>query len=249
MKPALFFAAIFATFVVGFAVGRVSVTGAASTPAPTNSVPNVAMAEAPPEASGSLAGVVREVIQVPNYTYLRLATSGGDVWAAVNADTTLREGQQVRVVSAMEMSDFTSKTLGRTFASIWFGDLEGSAAMPAGHPTVAEPSSEVVKALEAATDALPLRVVDVYSEREALAGKRVRVEGTAAKVTEVGGAYYVHVKDGSGAPGSDDLTVITRTAVRAEQPLTVEGTVALNRDVGMGVPYAVVVDQATVLSH
>lgn len=283
MKPGLFFAAIIATFVVGFAVGRVSAPTASPstasssftpTPAPTMMPPMSATEAPPPMGSGAgVSGTVAEVIQVQSYTYLRLTTPQGDQWAAVTRTDSVKEGQAVRLASATEMTGFTSKTLNRTFDRIWFGELEGAAPpmggapmgampplgdpsgaqLPAGHPAIGgAPSSTgaagALAAVEQAGDALSLRVADVFSERAALAGKKVRVHGTAAKVTAVQGAYYVHLKDGSGTAGKDDdLMVISGTEVKADQQLTLEGRVALDKDVGMGTAYPVVVENATVV--
>jgi hypothetical protein len=78
----------------------------------------------------------------------------------------------------------------------------------------------------------------------------VRLQGVAAKVTSVQGSYYVHLKDGSGAAGKDDdLIVITGAEVKADQRVILEGRVALNKDVGMGAPYPVVVENATVVEN
>lgn len=70
-------------------------------------------------------GVIREVIQVPNYTYLRLSHDGKpDAWAAVESNPSLTVDAKVTVTQAMLMQDFTSKSLGRTFSEIYFGRLE-----------------------------------------------------------------------------------------------------------------------------
>jgi len=276
MKPGLFAASIIATFVVGFAVGRVSApppaASGASSSAPMMGGPPVMPpisapeVEAPAMGGTGVAGVVAEVIQVPNYTYLRITTAQGDQWAAVSSNPSLQKGQTVRLGTATQMTGFTSKTLNRTFDTIWFGELDtgggGEAPtgappgqLPPGHPSIAggsagNPAANAVAAVEQAGAALALRVADVYSEKAMLAGKRVRISGTAAKVTSVQGTFYVHLKDGSGAAGKDDdLLVITSTDVKADQPVTLEGRVALDKDVGMGSAYPVVVESATVVGH
>lgn len=281
MKPGLFFGAIAVTFIVGFAVGRVSAPQEPAAAPPMGAAPAMPQmpmgmpANAPtpagePGGESGVSGVVAEVIQVPNYTYLRLTTANGEAWAAITSTEAVTVGQNVHLTSATEMTNFTSKTLNRTFASIWFGALEGSAPamggapmgtgsggsqLPAGHPSIDAPmgnpgagAAGALAAVEQAGDALSLRVADVFSERAALAGKRVRVQGTAAKVTAVSGAFYVHLKDGSGTAGKDDdLTIITSTEVKADQKVTLEGRVALDKDVGMGTSYPVVVESATVV--
>jgi hypothetical protein len=85
-------------------------------------------AAAPPSSMGSGAGVsgtVAEVIQVQNYTYLRLNTPQGEQWAAVTRNDSVKEGQAVRLASATEMTGFTSKTLNRTFDRVWLAAARG----------------------------------------------------------------------------------------------------------------------------
>jgi hypothetical protein len=92
-------------------------------------------------------GVVLERIHVPNYTYLRLGLEGGrEAWAAIPR-TEIEVGTRARVIESLVMHEFTSPTLGRTFASIVFGVLEGGAGrpgdagtdeapLPPGHPPI-----------------------------------------------------------------------------------------------------------------
>ncbi len=53
------------------------------------------------------------------YTYLKVKAKEGDVWVAI-PETTLKTGQKVVCSPGMTMTDFESKSLGRTFASIIF---------------------------------------------------------------------------------------------------------------------------------
>ncbi|MCB9576033.1 MAG: hypothetical protein H6717_03240 [Polyangiaceae bacterium] len=76
-----------------------------------------------PSAKADLAGEVKEAINVSSYTYLRIQTDSGEVWAAVPT-AEMKAGDQAKVVGAMEMKNFTSPTLKRTFDSIYFGTLQ-----------------------------------------------------------------------------------------------------------------------------
>lgn len=67
--------------------------------------------------------------------YLRLGTSDGEIWAAVDA-AEVKTGAQVTVVNAITMDGFESKALGRKFDRIVFGSLAGAAAPQAKAPTV-----------------------------------------------------------------------------------------------------------------
>jgi hypothetical protein len=91
---------------------------------------------APAYADAQLKGKVLEVLQVPGYTYLRLATQGGETWAAVPT-TEVPVGTEVGVHGAAEMGRFESKSLKRTFDKISFGSalsLKQGAKPAAGHP-------------------------------------------------------------------------------------------------------------------
>jgi hypothetical protein len=113
------------------------------------------------------------------YTYLKLSTGGGEVWAAVN-QTKVKKGQTVTVANAMEMNGFESKTLHRKFDRILFGTLgvgESAAAtggasaidsgaakgqMPPGHPDATDPKFKAMMAAQhAAAAAGPADVGDV----------------------------------------------------------------------------------------
>ena len=71
------------------------------------------------QAAISLAGKVVETMNSGGYTYVSLENNGKKTWVAVPA-TTVKVGQMVTCQPGMEMKNFTSKTLNRTFASIIF---------------------------------------------------------------------------------------------------------------------------------
>jgi hypothetical protein len=104
-----------------------------------------------PTTDAALSGEVLEALAAGNYTCLRLRTASGEVWAAVpRAKIALHSN--VSITGASEMKDFTSPTLKRTFASIYFGTLAGpgdehpksaglapvdpATPLPPGHPDV-----------------------------------------------------------------------------------------------------------------
>jgi hypothetical protein len=253
-------------FVVGFALGRVSVlNGGAASPASVTMTPTgtPAMPAMPASAKsgvndvrpgGQLHGKVAEVLQVPQYTYLRMESGE---WAAVDSAPSMTVGQEATVNLQNEMADFPSPSLNRTFAKLWFGTLEGAApvartpapgAMPgAGAPTGAPMGEARPMAKVADTGpALTLRVVDVYTEKAALNGKKVKIKGTVDRVNVVQGVAYVHLKDGSGdaTAKTDDLLCIASGEVTKGQSVTAEGVIAVDKNVGMG-PVPVALDEAT----
>ena len=77
-------------------------------------------------AAGVIQGEVLEVQDVPSYTYLRLKTQNGEVWAAI-VTTPIKPGAKVTIENAIVMTNFESKTLKKTFPMIVFGSLAGAA--------------------------------------------------------------------------------------------------------------------------
>jgi len=265
MKFPLLPVVVVVVFAGGFFTGRLS----APVPAASTNAPVAAAPVAPPSASAdddsTVTGVVAEVLQVPNYTYLHLSTQAGDDWAAVGTTTSITAGQRVTVRISTRMQNFASKSLGRTFDSIIFGELGAAAgpgpapvnegaALPAGHPPVAAeaaaPQDTVAKALDAtraAEPALAMRVADVFSERQLLQGRMVKVSGTVSRATAVAGVHYGHLKDGSGSTASqnDDLVVISTQPLTVDQRVSLQGTVVLDKESGMGTKWPVALDRAT----
>ncbi|MHB8844032.1 MAG: hypothetical protein ACYC7L_04725 [Nitrospirota bacterium] len=90
------------------------------------SAKNEAQAPAPqaaqsaaPAADGAISGKVVETMDSGGYTYVCLENGGTKTWVAL-PQSKVKVGQQVTCQPGMEMKNFTSKTLNRTFASIIF---------------------------------------------------------------------------------------------------------------------------------
>ena len=100
--------------------------------APAAQAPAGAAPGAQPAAQ-VMRGKVLEKIDVSQYSYLKLKTASGDVWAAVER-TDKKVGDEVGVGNAFPMQNFESKELNRKFDVVYFGSLAGAdgkvAAMP-----------------------------------------------------------------------------------------------------------------------
>ena len=75
-----------------------------------------------------------------------------------------------------------------------------------------------------------------------------KVSGKVVKVNaNIMGKNWLHVRDGSGEEGTNDLTITSAGAVPAVgDTVLVTGTLGLNRDFGMGYQYPVIVEDAEV---
>ena len=81
-----------------------------------------------------------------------------------------------------------------------------------------------------------------------LAGQKVTVRGKVVKTNAgVMNTNWVHVRDGSGAEGTNDLTVTTKGEIpKIGDTVVVSGPVTANKDYGMGYKYPVILEDAEV---
>jgi len=124
------------------------------------------------------------------------------------------------------------------------------AQMPAEHPTpsaIAGSPSEVdltgiAKAEGGKT------VAEVYAEKDALVDSTVAVRGKVVKVNAgIMDKNWLHLRDGSGEEGTNDLTVTTSAELPAVgATVLVSGKLAKDKDFGMGYQYPVILEDAEV---
>ena len=208
----------------------------------------------PARQDTSLKGEVLEVQDVDSYTYLRLRTKDGETWAAVNKSP-VRKGAQVTIEDPMEMSDFTSKALNRTFPTIVFGTLGGAAAGSAmgdpGHVHGDRSAAADVETITVARAEGPdaRSVADIVGRSAELKDKPVTVRGKVVKVAaNILEMNWIHLRDGTGSAkdGTDDILVTTKDEPQVGDIVVAKGTVRTNVDFGAGYAYKVLVDSATV---
>jgi hypothetical protein len=215
------------------------------------------MAQAAPSPQASaLKGEVLEAQNVESYTYLRLKTAEGEVWAAVPT-TAVKKGAQVTIANPTTMQNFESKTLKKTFDRIVFGQIAepGAAtataspmASPHGTAPAASPGAPVAKVTKASGPE-GRTVAEIVNGKAGLKDKTVRVHGQVVKVNlGIMGKNWIHLQDGSGAAadGSNDILVTTQDKAAVGDIVNAKGTVRTDVNVGPGYAYAVMIENATV---
>jgi hypothetical protein len=196
----------------------------------------------------TLAGEVLETRDVENYTYLRLQTASGELWAAVPT-TTVGKGAQVTIGGAMMLRNFESKSLKKTFDKIAFGALtDPNAHGVPQHGALPDTASNPV-ALKVARASGPdaKTVAEVVSGKATLKDKTVVVRGQVVKVMAgILGKSWVHLRDGSGSPTdqTNDILVTTQDACAVGDVVDARGTVRTNLDLGSGYSYEVIIESA-----
>ena len=194
---------------------------------------------------------VVEVIQVPDYSYLEVEEKGERYWMAVGRGN-YEKGEQLFYSQSMEMNNFKSTTLERTFDRILFVQ-NISRNMPAAEAegeSRPNPHGEMVDAgLEAPIEpaAGGKTVADIFENSASLAGQTVRVKGKVVKYNaNIMGRNWIHLQDGTGEKGSNDLTVTSDQPAAVGDVVVAEGVVAIDQDLGSGYFYKVILEKATI---
>ncbi|WP_456416398.1 hypothetical protein [Thiolapillus sp.] len=98
-----------------------------------------------------------------------------------------------------------------------------------------------------ASDAVTKTVGAVYEEKAQLAGKQVRVSGEIVKVNnKIMGRNFLHLRDGTGKQGSNDLTVTSQETAEVGDQVEIVGTVSTDVDFGSGYTYPLLIEKATI---
>jgi hypothetical protein len=198
-------------------------------------------------ASGMHEVKVEDVIQTTNYTYLKVSENGAENWIAVSKQDAAK-GDTYYYGQALEMKNFNSKELNRTFETIYFVQglskepIVGNVPTPANQGKVASVKKEGLS-VAPAQGSVP--IAELYAKAAEYAGKTVKMKGEVVKVNnQVMGKNWVHIQDGTGSENNFDLTVTTQDQAKVGDIVTFEGTIATKKDFGFGYYYDVIMEDA-----
>ena len=89
---------------------------------------------------------------------------------------------------------------------------------------------------------------DLFSGRDKLAGKTVILTGKVVKfMPEIMNKNWIHLQDGTSYNGFNDITITSLEKVKVDEIVTLKGTVVLNKDLGSGYKYDVLIEDAVVV--
>ncbi len=196
--------------------------------------------------------VVKEIIQVGGYTYLNVSEKRNTIWVAVPA-VQLSKGDKISFTGGMEMKDFHSKELNRTFPSILFlesinmesakGQVSSSLNSQTGAAVKPEKAEVSIKPGEGC-----ISVAKLLESRLDYEGKAVMVRGKITKVNSgILGKNWVHIQDGTEYNGGYDLTVTTDSEPAVGDTVTFQGSITLKKDFGYGYFYDVIMENGKLI--
>ncbi|QBN18338.1 hypothetical protein [Flavobacterium nackdongense] len=194
---------------------------------------------------------IKEVLQANAYTYLLVTEAEKDYWIAI-PKTEVKVGKTYTYEGGMEMKKFESKDLKRTFDSVLFVEGIIDPNPPAATETTASAAPKAVSSKELSKGITlakgGISVFDLYFNRDKLAGKTVILTGKVVKfMPEIMKKNWVHLQDGSNFNGFNDITITTLEKVKVDDIVSFKGKVILNKDLGSGYKYDVLIEDAVLV--
>lgn len=219
-----------------------------------NSVPEIM----PGPQSISFTGTVVETMNASRYTYVLVDTGKEKYWAAAPVFA-VKVGAPVAIRGAMPTKDFYSTVLKRKFDELYLvGKISAPGAepptpaagtLPEGHPTINWEGDEATTNMDFSgiqKAAGGKTIAEIWAQKAKLSGKQVSVRAKVVRVLpDIMGMNWIHLRDGTGAEGQNDLTVTTKGMPTLGQVITAAGRLSTDKDYGSGYRYDVILEDAT----
>lgn len=184
--------------------------------------------------------VVKEALDTEKYSYLNVSENGENFWIAI-PKTAVEIGKTYYYAGGLLKKNFLSREHNRVFETLYL--VSGISDQPGGamseNAVLTGPSGNIEPAKGA------IKISDLLSNLKKYEGKVVKVTGKCVKVNPmIMNRNWVHIQDGSA--DNYDLTVTTDEVVQLGSVVTLEGTIALNKDFGAGYRYDVIMEGAKI---
>lgn len=217
----------------------------------------------PPSQGPNVSGRVVQTIDSGGYTYVLLKKKDNStIWVAAPA-MKVSVGEQATFEGGMEMINFPSSTLKRTFDKVIFsnGIVKDASAKGVkdkdGKKDVSSPGSkgaavavtdEKIK-VKKATGTNAYSIAEIFKKKAKLNNKQVTVNGKVVKVSSgIMSKNWIHIQDGTGnhTTANNDLVVTSDAIPSVGDVITVKGTLFTNKDFGGGYKYNVIIEKAKI---
>ncbi len=193
---------------------------------------------------------VTEVIQATNYTYLKVNENMTERWVAVTKQE-INVGDVFYYDGALQMNNFKSKDLNRTFDEIYFvtqisktpivHEKMGS-RMPAHSGKI---ETQKLSSITLEKSAGEITLASIFEKRDEFAAKEFEIRGIVVKVNkQVMGKNWIHIQDGTDFNNDFDLTITTQDLAEIGDEVTFKGKISVNKDFGSGYSYEVIMEDA-----
>ena len=200
---------------------------------------------------------ILEIIPASKYVYLKVEEENEEFWIATEKRE-ITPGSTYFYREALLKTEFKSKIHNRVFDSIWFvtklaTQMHGTkyTSRSPDKPQISKNKKDPVESTSNEDKNISYKV---YPEISALLndpdkfdGQAVQIKGKCVKVNNnIMKKNWIHLQDGS----QDDFDLVVTTDMSAQKGdiITIQATVALNKDFGAGYSYDVILENGVILN-
>lgn len=209
-----------------------------------------------PKTENHVIGKVLETVNAAGYTYLKVEGADKKQFWIASQEAEIKVGEFVQADTNNLMENFQSKTLNRTFDKIYFAmDLkkgktaESLSTIETKTPEYSPQGKKeavAIKKIEKLKDGKSIE--EIFSGKNELKDKIVKLRGQVVKYNSgIMGKNWIHLQDGSGKTGENDLVITSDDEVSLGDIIEVQGKVILDKDFGAGYKYEVILEEGKVL--
>ncbi len=196
---------------------------------------------------------VVEFMNASGYTYILAEENGKEYWIAIR-QMPVGKGDVLYFTEAMEMKNFKSKSLNKTFDKILFVNRISKTPEITAKPkneVLSSAHTEIKSGTAANVNVNPLpdgvTVKEIYEKSKELKGKKVKIKGVVTRYNpNIMGKNWIHIQDGTMFNDHADITVTSKQEAREGETIIVEGVLETNKDFGAGYRYDAIIENATI---
>ena len=194
---------------------------------------------------------INEIQQANSYTYLEVNEDGQNYWIAIPRRE-VEIGGTYYYSGGMEMEEFESKDLNRTFPKLLL--VDGVQATPTSGPTISTNSPPGGHSFQINPEDVALveggvTIEELFKNPLAYRGKTILVKGMCVKMNmDIMNRNWLHIQDGTKDENgvNYDLTITTSGDASPGDVVTIEGKITLDKDFGAGYVYPVIMEEGKI---
>lgn len=194
---------------------------------------------------------VKEIIPSTKYVYLKVSEGNKEFWIATGIKD-IQLGKKYVYKGALYKSNFESKELNRVFDEIYLV----SNLLPDNHGA----GTEKLKSTKNEKLAYPsktkidqsvkiegsMKISDLVADPKKYEGQTIQLSGECIKINlNIMKMNWIHIQDGS--QNDYDLVITTNQIVLADEFITIQAVVSLNKDFGAGYKYDLILENGVII--
>ncbi|MEZ4987688.1 MAG: GW dipeptide domain-containing protein [Saprospiraceae bacterium] len=186
---------------------------------------------------------VLEVLPTSKYSYLRVREADEEFWVAIQKREDVQIGATYVFKGGLLKRQFQSQEYDRVFDKVYL--VSDFRSTQSGAQVVAAPTATTEVTPPDKVPSVPgaITIKELVANLNKYNGKKVMVTGKCMKINPmIMGRNWVHIQDGSG--DNLDLTITTVEQLSLGAVVTLEGTIATNKDFGAGYRYDYIMEGA-----